>query len=152
MIVALSAAALLMATGVFVFSRSIFAGYGCTEEIEELLPALESLSVLDAHPDSAEEEGGRRSGCESDDEYVYVRKSYRSPLPPASLTQFYEQAAVADGWTRCSPYLKGVFLFEKPLQKTLMNLSVAFPKNAPKGNEGEYEIEVRVSNENYGKC
>ncbi len=73
---------------------------GCAGAEQRLLPALSSLAILGQAPQTAEPLGGRSSGCEPDDQYVYVAQSYRFTGARTDVLAFYDQQATQAGWRR----------------------------------------------------
>ncbi|WP_336211936.1 hypothetical protein [Nonomuraea sp. LPB2021202275-12-8] len=73
---------------------------GCAGAEERLLPALTSLAILDQAPGQAVPQGDRSTGCEPDDQFVYVGQSYRFSGARADVLSFYEQHAAQYGWRR----------------------------------------------------
>jgi hypothetical protein len=71
---------------------------GCSSEDRELAPTLNSLEVLSLHPRNSTLMGNGHSGCDEDDQFVYVVRSYVSSATPSQAISFYSEAARAGGW------------------------------------------------------
>lgn len=106
----------------------------------------ESQRMLVVHPDSASQEGRRRSGCNEDDAYVYAYASYSYPGRRADIMSFYSAAAQKDGWrpldldSRAASSAIDGLCFNKPLKGASVYLSVLADGGDGANGKGVYSV------------
>ncbi|MBO3747221.1 hypothetical protein J5X84_14175 [Streptosporangiaceae bacterium NEAU-GS5] len=99
-VVALLAAAVPLAAVIVIggcLGRQDLNGSECSEADLALIPTLEKLSVISAHPSQATDEG-LRSGCYEDENYPYAGHAYTIGAADTALP-YYARLAKDDGWT-----------------------------------------------------
>ncbi|GAA4206863.1 hypothetical protein GCM10023074_48030 [Microbispora amethystogenes] len=82
------------------FSRGWFiqGGGGFCSSPGRLTPAPVAEQLLSTHPEGVREKESEYSGCDGDDEYVYVGRSYVLTDDGADVLSFYREVSSRDGW------------------------------------------------------
>lgn len=155
----LGAAALCVAIVGILLARSTLVGVediGCTAQDERLVPAIQSLPILEQHPLGATKIQSS-GGCDPEGRYAYATRRYHYTGTPETAVAFYLQVGNKDGWSvaarKPSPALTPGRLatqtarvcLKKSVDDSSVFLNLVFERDLNQGSSDEYRLEVRTS-------
>ncbi|WP_431894676.1 hypothetical protein [Nonomuraea sp. bgisy101] len=115
----------------------------CGEEYDRIDEALVPFDILDARPPGAVPHGERGSGCDTDDYFASVDRSYRPARQQTSqedVVSYYRAIALRHGWQVVSGEGSpdGEECVVKGVEGSQVQMSVWFPPDAG----GDYSVSV----------
>ncbi len=142
--------AVQVSTSVAKFIRWLY-GSGCSAADDRLIPAMESLAVLNADSSEVTPKGNVRSGCYWKDGHVYASRLYRVSGSRSSAVAYIERMAMEDGWRRAavsSDVLDRVNdhrCFAKSIGSAHAYLQIWFPSDDGVGPSDELSIDINAT-------
>ncbi|KAA9374094.1 hypothetical protein F5972_33280 [Microbispora cellulosiformans] len=100
------------------------------------------------HPEGVKEKGSEYSGCDGDDEYVYVGRSYVLTDDGADVLSFYREVSSRDGWRavdvgeNSSTSVGQRLCLTKAITGGAAFVSIKSPDAAGNRAGGEYDVTV----------
>ncbi|WP_204040455.1 hypothetical protein [Acrocarpospora phusangensis] len=97
----------------------------CFPGSDAVLSQLTSDDILDSHPAASTPDGDLYTGCETDDHYLTVGRSFETTDEISDVVAFYTERAQSLGWTPVEvEALPSSVCFSRPVANTMAYYSV----------------------------